>query len=214
MSDTEIKRLKLPLTAEEARSLKLGESVILDGEAVGTAGHPTHKRLYESLKTGTPLLFDMKGGSLFHMGSLCRQAEDGRQLVEYMNPTTSTRFNDFLPDIVRELSLTSLAGKGGVDMATVEAMRDTGCVYFSMVGGASALLSRGVTERIETGWNDLIEQFRLSKFKLESFGPLTVTIDAWGNSLYDSLQKRANDRMADILADLDRRRAAAAKSSN
>lgn len=194
-----------------ARSLKLGQSVILDGYTVGTAGFPTHKRLFDALQRAESLPFDMSGGSLFHMGSLCRPSPDGRQLVEYMNPTTSTRFNAFLPFIVNRLGLTALAGKGGVDLATVAAMKASGCVYFSMVGGASALLSRGVTERIETGWDDLIEQFRLSKFQLESFGPLTVTIDAWGNSLYDTLQRRADDRMPDILAELERRRQEAGK---
>jgi len=82
-------------------------------------------------------------------------------------------------------------------------MREVGCVYFSMPGGASALLSDGVVERLETGWDDLIEQFRLSRFRLKEFGPVTVAIDAHGRSMYQALQDQAASRLPEILKDLE-----------
>lgn len=97
--------------------------------------------------------------------------------------------------------------------ACVEAMRAVGCVYFAIPGGASPLLSEGVVERMETGWDDLIEQFRLSRFRLRDFGPVVVAIDAHGHSLYQTLQDRAAERLPSILRDLEQTRSSRKQNS-
>jgi fumarate hydratase subunit beta len=201
LEDADLKRLTLPLTHDEARQLKVGDLVMLDGEITGTAGYPTHQRLIEALNGVRRLPFYMEDSALFHMGSSCREA-GGRWFPNYVNPTTSTRFDAFMPEIIRKLRLTSTGGKGGMGPGCVEAMKEVGCVYFSMPGGASPLLSDGVVERLETGWDDLIEQFRLSRFALRDFGPVTVAIDAHGHSMYQTLQDQAVSRMPDILEEL------------
>lgn len=207
------RRLTLPFLRDEARSLTLGETVVLDGKVAMTAGFPTHQRIAKALADGKELPFPMADGAFFHMGSSCRQ-EGERWGTNYVNPTTSTRFDDYMPGIIRGLGLTATGGKGGMGRACVEALRDTGCVYFSMPGGASPLLSLGAVERLETGWDDLIEQFRLSRFRLADFGPVTVAIDAHGNSLYETLQESAAARMPQILAELaEARRALTARRS-
>ncbi|MEO3387996.1 fumarate hydratase C-terminal domain-containing protein [Mesorhizobium sp. CAU 1741] len=200
-----IRRLTLPLSRDEARSLTLGETVMLDGEVTMTAGFPTHQRIAKALDEGGELPLPMANGAFFHMGSSCRQ-EGGRWVTNYVNPTTSTRFDDYMPGIVRRLGLTATGGKGGMGRACVEALRDVGCVYFSMPGGASPLLSIGAVERLQTGWDDLIEQFRLSRFRLDGFGPVTVAIDAHGNSMYEVLQDGAAARMPQILEELEQAR--------
>lgn len=199
---SEIRRLKLPLTREQARSLMLGDLVMLDGEATVTAGFSTHQRMIAWLEAGRELPIRLDGGAFFHMGSCCRK-DGARWVPDYVNPTTSTRFNAFMPTIVSRLGLTSVGGKGGLDERCVEVLHEQGCVYFSMPGGASPLLSRGARERLETGWDDLIEQFRLSRFRFEGFGPVTVAIDAHGNSMYRNLKDQAAARLPDILKELE-----------
>lgn len=194
----EFPRLRVPLSPEDARSLALGDIVQLDGEVVVTIGLPTHKRMLEHIRTDKPLPFDLTGGSLYHL-SICSREDNGRIESLYVNPTTSTRFNAFMPDLVRQFGLTSLSGKGGLDMTCVHAMQEAGCVYFSMVGGSSALLSQGVADVIETAWDDLIMQFRLTRVRLDGFGPVTVAIDAHGNSMYEQLTQAARDRLPGIL---------------
>lgn len=71
-----------------------------------------------------------------------------------------------------------------------------------MPGGASPLLSGGVAEVLDTAWDDFIMQFRLTRVRLDGFGPLTVAIDAHGRSLYDDLARAARERLPDILARL------------
>lgn len=200
-------RLTLPLTHEAARQLKVGDRALLNGDVIATAGFPTHKRILEALDGTRELPMPLQGSAIFHLGSSCRE-EDGRWLPNYVNPTTSTRFDGFMPDMIRGLGLTSVAGKGGMGPRCVAAMQEIGCVYFAMPGGASPLLSEGVVERLETGWDDLIEQFRLSRFRLKDFGPVAVAIDAHGRSLYQTLQDRAAERLPGILRELERARSA------
>lgn len=208
----DLPRLTLPLTPEQARSLKLGDTVLLDGVVSMTAGLPVHQRIAEALAHGGELPLPLEESAFFHMGSSCRQ-DGGRWIPNYVNPTTSSRFDAYMPALIRGLRLTSVGGKGGMGEACVEAMREVGCVYFSLPGGASPLLSEGAAERLETGWDDLIEQFRLSRFRLSGLGPATVAIDAHGNSMYANLQRRARERLPDILKELDERRQQASNAS-
>jgi fumarate hydratase subunit beta len=46
----------------------------------------------------------------------------------------------------------------------------------------------------------------LLKLKVEELGPLTVAIDAHGNSQYELLQEAAQSRLPEIRADLERQR--------
>lgn len=208
-ADLDLPRLTLPLSKADARALKLGDTVLLDGDVTVTAGFPAQQRLLKSIQDGTEPPLPMAGGAFFHMGSSCR-LENGHWVPNYVNPTTSTRFDALMPAIIRGLGLTSTGGKGGMGQDCVRAMQETGCVYFSMPGGASPLLSEGVVERLATGCDDLIEQFRLSRFRLSGFGPVTVAIDAHGHSMFDQLQAQAAARMPDILAGLERARQDAA----
>jgi len=63
----EFPRVKVPLSREDARNLKLGDVVMLDGEAVVTIGLPTHKRLVEYIRAGKALPFDLTGGAFFQL---------------------------------------------------------------------------------------------------------------------------------------------------
>lgn len=201
------RRLTLPLSPAQARELRVGDIVFADGEAVITAGLPTHQRILACLDEGRALPIDLAGQAFFHMG-LCAEETGDRLEPLYVNPTTSTRFAGQMPTLIRHLGLTTVAGKGGLDAASVEAMRETGCVYLSMVGGASSMLSSAVTEVIETAWDDLIVQFRLTRIRLSGLGPLTVGIDAHGESLYARLSDQARRNLPDIMATLAARRGA------
>jgi fumarate hydratase subunit beta len=196
-------RLTAPISKSDAVKLKIGDIVYLDGEIITSAGFPTHQRISDYLDSGTTLPIDLHRACFFHMGSL--SDENGKPI--YVNPTTSSRFNQFMPRFITHFGLSGLAGKGGMDAACAKAIANTGSVYFSMIGGAAPLLTEGIVEIIETGWDDLIMQFRLTRFRVKNFGPLTVAIDAKGHSIYDDLTTSAQDRLPHILKELDKARA-------
>lgn len=191
-------RLSAPLPRADAAKLKLGDIVWLTGEIVTTAGFPTHQRLMDCIEKGEAPPIPLEGACFFHMGS--QSGEDG--VPDYVNPTTSTRFNRFMPALLDRFGFTALAGKGGLDATCAAALAKHGAVYFSMIGGAAPLLTEGIVERVETGWDDLITQFRLTRWRVKDFGPLTVAIDARGQSLYDDLSAGARDRLPGILEKL------------
>lgn len=203
-----IRHLQLPLSETAVRSLRAGDMVVLDGEMTITAGLPTHQRIQDHLDAGMPLPVELQGGALFHLGSYSRDTEAGFEVL-YMNPTTSTRFNAFMPGFIRQLGLRAVGGKGGLDRACADAMRDAGCVYLSFLGGGCPLLSDAIRSVVSVHWTDLIAHFRLVTLRVEGLGPLTVGIDAHGASLYDLLHDEAAARMPGIMEALRRERKAA-----
>ncbi|MBR0641510.1 fumarate hydratase C-terminal domain-containing protein [Plastoroseomonas hellenica] len=201
--------LRLPLDPADVRALRAGDMVLLEGEIVITAGLPTHHRLVECMDGKRALPRDLAGGSLFHLGSYSRETPDGGFEVLYMNPTTSTRFNPLMPRLIRHFGLRAVGGKGGLDRASAEAMREVGCVYLSFVGGGCPLLSDAIREVVAVHWNDLVSHYRLVTLRVEALGPVTVGIDAHGNSLYDSLSQEAEARLPGIMEQLAAARDAA-----
>jgi fumarate hydratase subunit beta len=202
-------RLQLPIDEAAVRSLRAGDMVTLDGEVVLCAGMTTHQRVQAAIRRGDELPIDLRGAALLHLGSYSEEV-DGQLRLRYLNPTTSTRFNDFMPEIITSQGLRVVGGKGGLDARSVEAMRAAGCVYLSFLGGGCTMLSRAIREVMAVEWSDLVPHYRLVRLRVEGLGPATVGIDAQGASLYESLARSANDRLPEILAGLADARAAGA----
>lgn len=206
-------RLTFPISADEARTLRAGDLVVIDGEIVVTAGLPTHERLLGVLDGAEPAPMALHGASLFHLGSYSRETGDGGFEVLYVNPTTSTRFNPYMPRLIPGFRWHAVGGKGGLDERCAEAMREVGCVYLSFLGGGCTLLSQAVKEVLEVGWRDMLTHYRLVRLRVEGLGPATVGIDAHGRSLYAEEQYSARERLPQLMADLEaaRRRPSTAR---
>ena len=69
----------------------------------------------------------------------------------------------------------------------------------AIVGGAAALETTQIEEIEQVAWEDLMPEC-LWKFRVKDFGPLTVGIDAHGNSLYHDVQERANTKLEELYA--------------
>jgi fumarate hydratase subunit beta len=199
-------RLNFPLSADDARRLRAGDQVIIDGEIIVTAGLPTHARLIDCLEGREPMPMNLQGQTLFHLGSYSHEAVGGFEVL-YINPTTSTRFNPYMPRLVTGLELHAVGGKGGLDAACAAAMQATGCVYLSFLGGGCTLLSQAVREVLEVGWRDMLTHYRLVRLKVEGMGPVTVAIDAHGHSLYADAAQQARTRLPALMDELDAGRA-------
>jgi fumarate hydratase subunit beta len=210
-------RMNFPLSREDARELRAGDQLIMDGEIVVTAGLPTHQRLIGCLDGHEPLPMLLKGQSMFHLGSYSQEREAASSTQEaspsldllYINPTTSTRFNPLMSRLIKELDLHAVGGKGGLDQACVEAMQKVGCVYLSFLGGGAALHTRAIREVLDVGWSDMLMHYRLVRLRVEALGPVTVAIDAHGQSTYSDAHSVATRRMPEILANLDAQRSGA-----
>lgn len=201
-----IHRLQLPVSEASVRNLRAGDLVMIDGEIVVTAGFPTHQRLMETIDGVRELPFDIHAAAFFHLGSYISEDADGAVRIEYINPTTSTRFNDLMPAMIRHFRFPLVGGKGGLDRRSVEAMRETGSAYLSFLGGGAPLHTAAIKRVIAVGWPDLVSHFRLLKLEVSGLGPLTVGIDAHGASLYDTLSSRAQEMLPRIVEEMSGKR--------
>jgi fumarate hydratase subunit beta len=197
-----MRTLRFPMSRADARSLRAGDTILVEGEIVITAGLPTHQRLLDCAAREQAPPIAIQGGSLLHLGSCSRDTGDGGLEVLYMNPTTSTRFNALMPRLIRHYGLTAVGGKGGLDAACAATMAEVGCVYLSFLGGGAPLHTAAIRAVREVAWNDLVAHYRLVRRAVEGLGPLSVGIDAHGNSLFETLRADAARRMPDILARL------------
>ncbi len=200
--------LQLPLDAAAVSALEVGDMVMLSGDITISIGLPTHKRMADELQAGRALPLDLHGGAFFHLSSYLRDPTgdvDAAQAL-YMNPSTSTRYNPYMPALIRSLGLRLVGGKGGLDLASVAAMQEAGCAYLSFLGGGCTLLSEAIQGVVSSHWNEYISQFRLVTLQVKNLGPATVAIDAHGNSVYENLRQRAQSRLPEILSELNRQR--------
>ena len=72
------RHMNVPMTKEEAASLKAGDYVYLTG-TIYTARDAAHKRMDEALDRGESLPFDIEGSIIYYMGP--SPAREGRAMI-------------------------------------------------------------------------------------------------------------------------------------
>src|SRR5437667_387457 len=130
-----------------------------------------------------------------------RKLEDGRYEKVCIGTTTSARMVRFTEPLGTQYGVRAICGKGGFPDDAIEPMRKLGMVYFAIVGGAAALETTQIEEIEEVAWEELMPEC-LWKFRVKDFGPLTVGIDAHGNSLYHDVQSAAHEKLKELYARL------------
>lgn len=178
-----MKVLHTPLSREDARALRCGESCLITG-TIYTARDAAHKRLCELAAKGEPLPFDIEGAIIYFVGPT--PAKPG-QVIGSAGPTTSYRMDAYSPALIA-LGQTGMIGKGKRGEAVVDAMRRYGAVYLGAIGGLGALLGKCVKKAEVIAYPDLGAE-AVRKLEVENF-PVVVVIDSEGNNLYE-LGRRA-----------------------
>ncbi len=176
------KTLKTPLSESDVRALKAGETVYLSGRFY-TGRDEVHIHALEAIEKGKSVPVDFKGAALFHCGPIMRKKGDQWEAVA-AGPTTSSRMNSLEPQFIEKFRPGAIIGKGGMSQPTVDAMKKYGCVYLAITGGAAVLAAKGIKEVYGVEWFELGMPEAIWIMEAENFGPLTVAIDAHGNSLF------------------------------
>ena len=172
-----VKKIKLPLTEEVLKELKIGDEVLLDG-VIYVARDAAHKRMIEALDQGKPLPIDIKGQTIFFMGP--SPARPGKQ-IGAAGPTTSGRMDSYSPRLIAE-GLKGMIGKGMRSQAVKDAMKQYKAVYFGGIGGAGALISKRIKKAEVVAYDDLGAE-AIRRLEVEDF-PVTVVNDIYGGDLY------------------------------
>lgn len=195
----QIRDLRLPLSADEARGLKLGEMVTVSGR-VFTGRSLFHIRAIED--DTLPQIDFERINCFFHVGPVMRERDDGWEIVS-IEPTSSIRFERYSPDVVRKLNLRTLIGKTTMGPGTAEALHEVGGVHLSKIGVCGNLLRRQVKRVVDVFFLDELGKTEATwVFEVERFGPFFVDIDALGRNYFEDLDAQTRERMRAVHARL------------
>ena len=172
-------KVTAPMTREQARALKSGDSVLLSG-VIYTARDAAHKRLCELVEQGKELPLDVKNSIIYFVGPT--PAKPG-QVIGSAGPTTSYRMDAYSPTMI-EQGQTGMIGKGKRSPEVIAAMKKHGAVYFGAIGGCGALLSKCIKKAEVIAYDDLGAE-AIRRLEVEDF-PVIVIIDSEGNNLYET----------------------------
>ena len=176
---SEVKKIKLPLTKELAKTLKAGDRVLLSG-TIYTSRDAGHKRMCEALARREELPFDPTDATIYYVGPT--PAKPG-QVIGSAGPTTSGRMDAYAPTLMK-VGIRGMIGKGARLDEVIEAMKENFGVYFGAIGGAGALLAKCIKSSELIAYEDLQSE-ALRKLYVEDM-PLVVIIDCYGNNLYET----------------------------
>jgi L(+)-tartrate dehydratase beta subunit len=193
-----VHEVTFPVTdPQEILELRAGDEVVVQGHIIGIRDR-TQIRIFDQ---GVEPPMDLRGSFLLHTAPNVRKREDGGYDPVCIGTTTSARMVRFTEPLGARYAVRAICGKGGFPDEAIEPMRKYGMVYFAIVGGAAALETTQIEEIEEVAWEELMPEC-LWKFRVKDFGPLTVGIDAHGNSLYRDVQAAARKKLEELYARL------------
>lgn len=192
----------MPVGEAEIRQLRLNDTVTLHRTLYGIRD-ATYIHMFDR---GRKTRFDMNGHAVIHTAPNVKKVEKSQQFPAGYAPvcigtTTSARMERFTRSLMHEYGVRIVIGKGGLAQGSLEAFRELGGVYLAIVGGAAALETTWV-EAIEDVDLDDLNPESLWKFRVKDFGPLLVSMDSHGGSLYTAVNESARGKRAAALAAL------------
>ena len=184
--------LKYPFSEAAVRGLKTGDAVSISGRI-----YTGRDKLHKHFADGGRLPVDFKDGALYHCGPVVVGEKGGYKVVA-AGPTTSVRENPYEPDFIAKSGVRLIIGKGGMNDATLEAMRRFGCVYIQAVGGAAALSAASVKS---VAGVSMLEEFGAAEavwhFDVEGFLGV-VAMDSHGGNLFADVAKASAKRLSEL----------------
>jgi fumarate hydratase class I len=187
-----MKELEYPFTEDVARALRVGDRVSLSGRIV-----TGRDRVHEKLASEESAPVDMRNGAIYHCGPVVVR-ESGKWVIRSAGPTTSSRQESFMPEVIRRHGVRLIIGKGGMGEKTRHALREFGCAYIHVVGGAGAVLAEKIDEVRGVHYLDDFgaaeAMWELDVKSLEG----TVTMDSVGGSLHQSVTEESRKTLASL----------------
>lgn len=182
-------KLTTPLSEESVRELRLGDVVYISGN-IYTSRDMAHLKYKQLLEAGEKLPKDFCGSAIFHAGPVCLKQPDGSWKLNLIGPTTSIRMEPYA-EMVGQMGVRAIIGKGGMDEDTLKACKKYGYVYLQAAPGCAAKLSAGINRVVDVTYFEMGMPEALWDLEADEFGPLVVGMDTTGNSIYKDLKTKA-----------------------
>ena len=193
---------QMPVTEAQARKVAVNDTVTLNGTLFGIRD----ATLIHMFDKGRTTRFDLKGHAVVHTAPNVKwvgesEAHPSGYAPICIGTTTSARMERFTRPLIEQYGVRIIIGKGGLSQGSLDAFRDIGGIYLAVIGGAAALETTWVEQIEEVDLDDLNPE-SLWKFRVKGFGPLLVSMDSHGGSLYTQVNDAARGRRAAALASL------------
>lgn len=183
-----IYELNVPLSNQDVEQLQAGDTVYITGQ-VFTARDMAHLEVKKLLQEGSKLPVDFSGSVVFHAGPVLKKNGQGWDMV-VVGPTTSIRMEPYA-EMVGELGVKAIIGKGGMREDSRKAFQKHKQVYLQAAPGCAVKLASNV-QSVEGGyWLEKGMPEALWILHVNKFGPFAVTMDSKGNSVYQEIKDRA-----------------------
>ena len=194
--------LDMPVSEAQARSLHVNDTVTLNTTLYGIRD-ASYIALFDK---GRTTRFDLNGQAVIHTAPNVKKVPISAEYPAGYAPvcigtTTSDRMERFTRQLMSQMGVRFIIGKGGMREGSLAAFRELGGAYLAIVGGTAALETTWV-EQIEDVDLDDLNPESLWKFRIRGFGPLLVAMDSHGQSLYDVVQANVASKRAAALARL------------
>ncbi len=203
-----MRKLTVPISDEEIRSLKVGDTVFLNG-VIMTGRDAAHKFMIEHFIKGKPQpdeveLYDelkeiLDGSVIYHCGPVVKKQDDGSYSFVAAGPTTSIREEVYQADVIKHFNLKGVIGKGGMGANTLKACQEQPAVYLHAIGGAASLIAQAVKEVIKVNKLEFGVPEAMWVIRVEDF-PVVVTMDSHGESIHEQVEARSKEKFAELIA--------------
>ena len=135
----DVKRVNVDsITSKDVADWKSGDTLLLSGKLL-TGRDAAHQRLSELIQHGEPLPVDFKNRFIYYVGPV---DPVGAEVVGPAGPTTATRMDKFVGEMLDKTGLLGMIGKAERGDLAIEAIRNFGAVSLIAVGGAAYLVSK------------------------------------------------------------------------
>jgi len=169
------------LCKETIKKLNIGDIVYLTG-TLYTARDRAQQLLLNIPQDKLP--FDPTHLPIYHCGPLAKKTTDGWTILS-CGPTTSSRLEETQSHLIKKYHSPLLIGKGGMGPKTAQSLKDHSSVYTTYTGGCGALAAERITQ-VENVYylSELGMAEAIWILKIKEFGPLLVSMDSKGKTLY------------------------------
>jgi len=200
----------MPLSDESIRSLKVGDSILLNGIMI-TGRDAAHKWMVDTFitKTREPQGDDLDvyealrkylaGGVIYHCGPVVAGLDTKEYKFVAAGPTTSIREEPYQGMVMKHFNAKGVIGKGGMGPKTLAACREVPGVYLHAIGGAASLIAQSVTRvlgvyKLDFGVPEAMWVTEITDF------PAVVTMDSHGGSLHATVEQHSRQKLQELLA--------------
>jgi fumarate hydratase class I len=180
------------LTREEVATWKAGERLLLTGRIL-TGRDAAHKRIADLLARGEPLPVDFANRLIYYVGPVDAVRDE---VVGPAGPTTSRRMDKFMDLLLGRTGLLGSIGKSERGPEAIEAIRRHKGVHLVAVGGAAYLVAKAIRASRVLAFEDLGME-AIHEFEVKDM-PVTVAVDASGNSIHESGPREWRARIGKI----------------